>query len=272
MNIDRVLEQALCSDDIAYKKERTDDALSYYNQNSVTLPTQKRKKLLFTHPSYDKKCEIVAPHDLPTRKDFHTPKGLATLLHSIVHIEYSAIDLALDAVYRYEGMPREYYLDWLHVARDEIRHFLMLHELLESLGFAYGDFPVHRGLFDAGYKSASSILDRMAIVPRYFEASGLDVGPQIMRKLHHRRENPWVEELIALLEIIYQEEIDHVRKGDYWFKYLCKKEGIEEGVYFDILERYGLATKHRPHLNVQGRKEAGFSCEEIIALGARECE
>jgi len=196
---------------------------------------------------------------------------LATLVHAITHIEYSAIDLALDAVYRFPEMPMEYKVDWLVVAEDEIRHYKMLDELLESLGCTYGDSPVHCGLFDAAEHTAHAVLDRMAIVPRYYEASGLDVNPQIIKKLDNKRKNPIVKKLIDALNVIYDEEIEHVHKGDKWFKYLCRREGLDESVYFEILERYKLLTKHRPHINVDARKEAGFTCDEIKKLGAKEC-
>jgi uncharacterized ferritin-like protein (DUF455 family) len=226
---------------------------------------------MFAEPSYADRCTIVVPKALRTRKDFETPEGLATLVHSIAHIEYSAIDLALDAVYRYPQMPKAYKMDWLEVASDEIRHYKMLDELLNDLGFSYGDFPVHCGLFDAANNTAHNILDRMAIVPRYFEASGLDVSPQIIKKLENKHKIPAVANLIAALNIIYEEEIEHVLKGDRWFKYLCEKEGKSEDVYFEILERYDLLDKHRPHVNVEARKEAGFTCSEIKRLGAKEC-
>jgi uncharacterized ferritin-like protein (DUF455 family) len=115
----------------------------------------------------------------------------------------------------------------------------------------------------------------MAIIPRYYEASGLDVNPQIIKKLENKRKNLQVKKLIDSLKIIYDEEIDHVYKGDKWFKNICQIEGVEEGteeeVYFEILERYHLLSKHRPHVNVHARKEAGFSCSEIKKLGAKEC-
>ncbi len=122
--------------------------------------------LLFSKPSYASKCHIVDPRELPARKDFESKEGLATLVHAIAHIEYSAIDLALDAVYRYPQMSSEYKVDWLKVASDEIRHFKMLESILTELGYVYGDFPVHCGLFDAAEHTAENILDRMAIIPR----------------------------------------------------------------------------------------------------------
>ncbi|SFV65371.1 COG2833: uncharacterized protein [hydrothermal vent metagenome] len=271
MNFYTRLEQAISTDDIPTKTEITAECLAYYNQNEIRENKDFIPKI-FSQPSYFNRCQIVAQKDLRHRKDFDTDEGLAVLVHSIAHIEYSAIDLALDAVYRYRNMPKQYTIDWLDVASDEIRHFKMLETLLHELGFAYGNFPVYSGLFDAGNNTRENILDRMAIVPRYFEASGLDVGPQIVKKLANKHKIPNVKKLIDILEIIYEEEIDHVLKGDRWFKYLCEKEGKEVSVYFEILERYRLLEKHRPHLNAKGRKEAGFSCDEILKLGAKDCE
>jgi len=270
MNIYEILEQAIISDDILVKEALTAQCLVHCSQNEVCEEESFVPKI-FSEPSYAGRCTIVEPKALRTRKDFETPEGLATLVHSIAHIEYSAIDLALDAVYRYPQMPNSYKIDWLEVAADEIRHYKMLNELLNDLGFGYGDFPVHCGLFDAAGKTAHNILDRMAIVPRYFEASGLDVSPQIVKKLENKHKIPAVAKLIAALNIIYEEEIDHVLKGDRWFKTLCEKEGKSEDVYFEILKRYDLLDKHRPHVNVEARKEAGFTCSEIKRLGAKEC-
>jgi len=270
MNIYEVLEQAIISDDILIKEALTTQCLEYCNQNEVRaedafLP------MMFDTPSYATRCNIVSPSQLRQRKDFDSKEGLATLVHSIAHIEFSAIDLALDAVYRYPDMPMKYKIDWLEVASDEIRHFQMLNEQLLELGFHYASFPVHSGLFDAATNTAHNILDRMAIVPRYFEASGLDVSPNIIKKLNNKKKLPAIAKLIETINIIYEEEIDHVHKGDKWFKYLCKKEGKAVSVYFDILQKYGLLDKHRPHVNIDARKAAGFSCTEIKKLGAKEC-
>ena len=270
MNIYEVLESAILSEHISSKEVLTAQCLVYCNANEFSAEADFRPKR-FEKPAYASYCTIVAPKDLPKRKDFETMEGLATLVHSIAHIEFSAIDLALDAVYRYPEMPMAYKRDWLEVASDEIRHFKMLNELLENLGFKYGSFPVHAGLFDAACNTAGNVLDRMAIVPRYFEASGLDVSPQIMKKLANKQKLPMVGKLLVMLKTIYEEEIDHVLKGDRWFKYLCEKEGKEPSVYFDILAKYGLLEKHRPHINVSARQEAGFSCDEIKALGAKSC-
>ncbi len=266
-----VLEAVILSDDIALKEQSTLQCLTYCNENEVRAAEGFEPKH-FDTPSYASKCCIVEPRALPARKDFASKEGLATLVHAIAHIEYSAIDLALDAVYRFPFMPMAYKCDWLEVAVDEIRHYKMLNALLETLGYRYGDFPVHCGLFDAAAHTAHSVLERMAVIPRYYEASGLDVNPQIMKKLENKHKIAEVKILLEALEVIYDEEIDHVRKGDRWFKYLCEQEGAGEDIYFTILERYGLLEKHRPHINVTARKEAGFACDEILKLGAKTCD
>jgi len=270
MNLYNILEKAITSDDIATKEKLTQHCFEYCSQNEFINEQSFIPKLLDT-PSYAKRCTIVKPQELETRKDFGTSEGLATLVHAIAHIEYSAIDLALDAVYRYPKMNQKYKLDWLNVSKDEIRHFQMLEELLNQLGYEYGDFTVHSGLFDASINTASNHLDRMAIIPRYYEASGLDVTPQILKKLDNKKKVPSVKRLIDILHIIYKEEIDHVQKGDYWFKQLCKINNKDIKIYFEILEKYKLKEKHRPHVNVEARRKAGFSCTEIKQLGKVEC-
>ena len=270
MNIYKALEESITSDCIETKEKLAQQCLEYCSQNEF-ISSHGFLPLIFEVPSYHKLCKIVEPKALKTRKDFDTSEGLATLVHSIAHIEYSAIDLALDAVYRFPEMSQAYKLDWLEVALDEIRHYKMLSSLLIELGFRYGSFPVHCGLFDASLHTAGSILDRMAIIPRYYEASGLDVSPQIIKKLDNKRKLPMVKKLIGHLDTIYQEEIAHVQKGDFWFKYLCNQNGLSFEVYFEILERYKLLNKHRPHINVKARQEAGFSCIELKKLANIEC-
>jgi uncharacterized ferritin-like protein (DUF455 family) len=271
MNFYNVLEEAIESDCIATKEKLTQQCFEYCSQNEL-ISEPKFKAKIFELPSYVNKCKIVEPRALKTRKDLDTKEGLASLVHAIAHIEYSAIDLALDAAYRYADMNQAYKIDWLEVAKDEIRHYLMLESLLHDLGFKYGDFSVHSGLFDASMNTAENHLDRMAIIPRYYEASGLDVTPQILKKLDNKRKLPFVKKFIDILDIIYVEEIEHVQKGDYWFKELCRLENKNINIYFKILEKYNILDKHRPHINVEARKKAGFSCVEINLLGNVACK
>jgi len=263
------LQKALISDNISTKELIIDELINHCQDNGDI--DNNFTPIEIDTPSYASFCKIVAPKNLPKRRDFGSKNGLIALVHSITHIEYSAIDLALDAVYRFPSMPLEYKLDWLIVAQDEVRHFRMLHKVLDKLGVKYGDLPVHKGLFEMAYKTSKSPIDRMAIIPRYFEATGLDVNPKIISKLNSYKSSEILEEVKSAMDVIYNEEIEHVRKGDKWFKYLCEKEGLNfMQAYQDILNKYKL-KRDAKSFNISGRKEAGFSCDELIGLGVKKC-
>ena len=265
-------ERALSEADIDTKAAAIADLMRYCNTGE-DLAEKGFVPKRFETPSYAGLCRIVPLRELPRRRRFDTTEGLARLLHSIVHIEFSAVDLALDAVYRFPEMPTAFRRDWLEVAEDEVRHFRMLREILERLGYRYGDFPVHRGLFDAATHTAGDVLERMAVVPRHYEATGLDVNPQIMRKLRPFADREEVRAVLEALETIYREEIEHVRKGDYWFRYCCAQRGLEPASTFRrILDAHGLRKVIRSGLNVPARQAAGFSCGELRELGAESCE
>lgn len=225
---------------------------------------------ILEEPSYSEFLKIVKPTSLPEIKNFKSIEGKKYLVHTILHIEYSAIDLALDAALRYTNMPRKYYEDWLEVASDEIRHFLMLEVLLSELGGYYGEFEVHKNLFEALQKTPKFI-DRMAAVPRYLEANGLDQNPKIMQKLNSNKDEFNIK-FIEILKTILEEEVDHVKKGDVWFKYECDRLGLEvEKTYFEIIERvFPGSTKRKMDVNFEARKEAGFSCDELKFLSKKE--
>jgi len=226
--------------------------------------------LKFDQPSYEPFCSIVDPKKVSKRKRYDTVEGKATLIHAVCHIEYSAIDLALDAAYRFTDLPFEYYKDWLEVADDEIRHFKMLEVLLNELGFKYGDFSVHNSLFEASQRT-QSLVERMAVVPRFLEANGLDATPFILEKLKRTEQDNYIKRLIEALNIILYEEIGHVKKGDIWFKYACDNEGLSSKVYFDIIERYYPESfPKKKGLNIEARKESGFSCDELNRMSNKE--
>jgi len=268
MNFYKKLEHALSITDINTKELIVNENLDFLKNNT---PKSTEKIQIFTKPSYSALCKIVAPKELPKRRDLNSKEGLIALLHSIAHIEYSAIDLALDAVYRFQDMPNEYKKNWLEVASDEIRHFKMIEKLLKELGSFYGDLPVHKSLFEMAYKTNKSALERMAIIPRYFEASGLDVNPKIINKLKSTKKTEIISQIIDALDIIYIEEIDHVQKGDKWFKYLCQKKQLEPiSTYKKIIESFHLKSRANMY-NVEARKQAGFSCDELLSLGVKKC-
>ena len=189
-------------------------------------------------------------------------EGRAALVHAIAHIEFNAINLALDAAYRFRGMPRQYYLDWLSVAVDEARHFLMLRKRLRKMGRDYGDFPAHNGLWEMAEKTADSCLKRMALVPRVLEARGLDVTPGMIERLDSAGD----AETVAALEVILAEEVRHVAVGTEWFRYCCGLEKLEPlETFLELLRDYYAGSLRGP-FNLDARYEAGFSKDEMEAL------
>ena len=251
------------------KIEKFKDFYKCYHDREIKIYHDSPIKV-FTSPSFSSVCHVVDAKSMPKKTALSTHKGKAILIHAIAHIEYSAIDLALDHAYRFRHMPQKFYDDWLEVADDEIRHFLLCESLLKKHGYHYGSFDVHAFLFDVSQKSLD-LVTRMAVVPRHLEASGLDANPQMIKKLskHH---DSFAKEAISTLETILKEEVSHVQKGDYWYKWACEKEGINPENYFDIVEKILPAAKQKkPFINIKARQEAGFSCAELQIISDLEC-
>jgi uncharacterized ferritin-like protein (DUF455 family) len=207
---------------------------------------------------------LVHPQQVPRRSPY-TLEGHCALIHAITHIEFNAINLALDAMWRFPGLPREYYRDWLRVAQEEARHFMLLSDHLERLGHAYGDFVAHDGLWNMCESTRDDVTARMALVPCTLEARGLDATPVIQAKLR-KVGSPHALEAVALLDIILCEEEGHVAIGNYWFRWLCERDGQDPGVFYaSAASRHG-APRLKPPFNLEARKRAGFSQTEIDAL------
>lgn len=203
---------------------------------------------------------LVSPQEVPRRK-LGSPEGVLALVHAICHIEFNAINLGLDAAFRFRQMPAKFYADWLLVAKDEARHFLMLSDFLESRGSYYGAFEAHNGLWDSAERTAHDPLIRMALVPRVLEARGLDVTPGIMNRLKQAKE----AEVVRLLGIILQEEEGHVLVGNHWYRYLCALQNLPpKETFFQLLETYGQTLK--PPFNIEARLRSGFTQEEMDYL------
>lgn len=216
-------------------------------------------------PGRPERPQLVAPKALH-RRSLHTPEGHAALIHAIAHIEFNAINLALDAVYRFRDMPEAYYDDWLRVADEEAYHFQLVRDHLRSLGYDYGDFDAHNGLWEMAQKTADDPLVRMALVPRVLEARGLDVTPGIMKKLSDHGDL----EAVAILEIIFRDEVGHVEIGTRWFHHLCAERNLEPDATFrGLFEEYmGAAGNGRATgpLHHAARLSAGFSENELAFL------
>jgi uncharacterized ferritin-like protein (DUF455 family) len=218
-------------------------------------------------PGRPDKPTLRPPKEVPTRTPF-TPEGLAALMHAVCHIEFNAINLALDAVWRFNGMPAAFYDDWLRVAFEESTHFDMLHRHLQQMGWQYGDFDAHDGLWQMCQKTAHDIVARMALVPRTLEARGLDATPLIQDKLQ-KANTPDTLKASALLDIILRDEVGHVAIGNHWYRWLCEQRGLDPvTLYGELVQRYE-APRLKPPFNTSARKQAGFTDTELdYLLGA----
>lgn len=217
---------------------------------------------------------VVEPHGIPGRpatpelvsplqvklRSMATPEGRAALIHALAHIEFNAINLALDAVWRFAGMPRDFYTDWLQVAAEEAYHYSLLAAHLEALGYAYGDFSAHNSLWEMAEKTASDVLGRIALVPRTLEARGLDAAPPVRAKLAQAGDVAAAE----ILDIIMRDEVGHVLIGNRWFNWLCQQRGLDPiPTFAELCVRYKAPPLRGP-FNLEARRAAGFSDEELL--------
>ncbi|RJF98287.1 ferritin-like domain-containing protein [Noviherbaspirillum saxi] len=212
-------------------------------------------------PGRPSRPELVPPRAVKHRS-MRTVEGRAALVHALAHIEFNAINLALDAMWRFAGMPEAYYTDWLKVADEEALHFSLLNAHLRTLGYAYGDFPAHNSLWDMAEKTSGDVLARIALVPRTLEARGLDASPGVRAKLAQAGDLPAAQ----ILDIILRDEIGHVAVGNRWYAWLCMERGLDPvRAYAELALQYKAPILRGP-FNLEARKAAGFSDAELAAL------
>lgn len=232
-----------------------------WQTGTLELDTQALPRPTAHIPGLPSKPELVSPLAVK-RRAMNTIEGRAVLLHALAHIEFNAINLALDAIWRFAGMPREFYADWLRVAAEEALHFSLLAAHLQSQGYAYGDFTAHNSLWEMAAKTQGDILARIALIPRTMEARGLDATPQVRAKFAQAKDTAAVE----ILDIILRDEIGHVATGNRWFHWLCQQRGLEPVATYAGLAADYAAPKLRGPFNLPARRAAGFSEEELAAL------
>ncbi len=207
--------------------------------------------------------ELVPPLQAPKRR-MDTVEGRAILLHSLAHIEFNAMNLALDAIWRFPDMPKQYYEDWLKVAKEEAYHFSLVNEYLQSFGFSYGDFPAHNSLWEMVERTTDAVIARMALVPRTMEARGLDAVPGIRDRFKQIKD----DRAVRILETILEDEIGHVLIGNRWFNFLCARDHLSPiTAYRDLAKKYHAPTLRGP-FNLEARKQAGFTSEELSLLAS----
>lgn len=259
--------KALSEPDAVRKCQLADALYQAWLSGDVTVDGNNALILTICDPGRPSRPELVPPLEVPRRK-MTTPAGRAAMIHALAHIEFNAINLALDAAYRFRDMPRAFYGDWLKVAAEEALHFNLLRDHLRTLGYDYGGFPAHNGLWEMAVKTAHDPLVRMALVPRVLEARGLDATPAIVEKLKSVNDTKAVE----ILAIVERDEIGHVAIGSRWYLYLCEQRRLEPLATFKNLLREYDAPPLKPPFNYEGRKAGGFSEQELSWLqteGAR---
>ena len=225
------------------------------------IPATSAEPRRINEPGRPQKPKLVDPMKVPKRGVKSRP-GLVRLAHAIAHIEFNAINLALDAVYRFRDMPVDFYSDWLRVAAEESSHFLMLAGYLEDNSSFYGEYDAHNGLWEMALKTDHDVMVRMALVPRVLEARGLDVTPGMIEKLNAVGER----KLVEILEVIHREEIGHVRIGSRWFHFVCQQRGLSsQKMFTSLLNEYMKGSIHGP-FDQASRIQAGFTEDEMQQL------
>ncbi len=260
MNLFQQARRCLDCADPTAKCELTDQLVQALGEGRVSREAVEPVQAI-GEPGRPARPGLVAPRELARRRT-GSVEGRASLLHAIAHIEFNAINLAWDAVYRFRDMPGEYYRDWARVAGEEALHFRLLCGRMQDLGYAYGDFDAHNGLWESACDTAHDPLVRMALVPRVLEARGLDVTPAIMQRLGKSGD----QASVAVLEVILRDEIGHVEIGTRWYRYLCRQRGLDaERTFIELLERYMKGRVKGP-FHLEARRQAGFNEQELADL------
>ena len=249
--------------DVAAKLSATAALHHDLQQGLVVAAAEAEAPVVIENPGRPARPPLVSPREVPRRR-LGTAMGRAALIHAVVHIEFNAINLALDHAYRFREFPAEYAAGWIAVAAEEAYHFTLLRDHLRQLGFDYGDFPAHDGLWQMNFKTAHDPLARMALVPRTLEARGLDVTPAIQVRLEAAGDGA----AARLLDIILADEVKHVALGDRWFRWLCQARGLVAEVEFRRLLREYNAPRLVLPLNRAARLQAGFGAEELDSMEA----
>lgn len=238
----------------ARDKARLSQVLAQQSQ-TCGLRSKPKKRLMPDRPARPQTPELKAPRDMPRRRAGGTLQNRIALLHALAHIELNAIDLAWDAAGRFgPDMPEAFSHDWIKVANDEAKHFLMLADRLDALGSHYGALPAHDGLWQAAYDTRGDLAGRLSVVPLVLEARALDVSPPTIERLRKQGDDASAD----ILQIIYTEEIDHVRIGAHWFYKTAEDLGeAPESLFDSCLERF-FSTRPKPPFNHAARRLAGI--------------
>lgn len=257
-NIFTLAEACLHDPDIEQKLTLTHQAQKLLTLGELSLVSE-QLPLTISSVQFPSLPILLSTREMPKRK-LGSPGGIKAFFHAIAHVEFMAIYLAWDMLYRFRGMPDQFYQDWLRVADEEAQHFELIRTHLQAMDLAYGDLPAHNGLWDHATDTADDLLARLAMIPRCMEARGLDVTPAIIAKFKHIGD----EASVTLLTRILTDEVGHVERGSYWFKFVCEQQGLEpEAQYQRLIKKYYQGGKPKGPFNREMRIIAGFSDAEL---------
>ena len=251
--------KALAANDLNQKLNQVQAIYESFKSHQIKIDAKADIKHTYHLPGAPPKPDIVAPR-LVEKRSASTQHGKLIFIHALAHIEFSAINLALDIIWRFKNLPEQFYSDWLQIAYEEQAHFNLLNSYLKKFGLAYGSFNAHNSLWEMAERTSHDLIHRLALIPRTMEARGLDVTPPIIEKFKQQKD----DEIASILQIIYEEEIHHVSIGNIWYRWACESQKLDpHETYKNLLKNYNIELNYEK-LNKEARYKAGFLKEELI--------
>jgi len=250
--------KALASTDLNKKLNQVKVIYESFKSHQMTIDSKVDIQHTYHLPGAPLTPQIVPPRLVEKRSS--TEQGKLIFVHALAHIEFSAINLALDIIWRFKDLPDQFYSDWLQIAYEEHLHFNLLNDYLKKFDLSYGSFNAHNSLWEMADRTRHDLIHRLALIPRTMEARGLDVTPPIIEKFKQQKD----DEIAAILQIIYEEEIHHVSIGNIWYRWACEAQKLDpHETYKNLLKTYDIELNYEK-LNKEARYKAGFLKEELI--------
>ena len=251
--------KALATNDLNEKLNQVKVIYESFRSHQMTIDSKADIQHTYHLPGAPLTPQIVPPR-LVEKRSSSTEHGKLIFVHALAHIEFNAINLALDIIWRFKDLPDQFYSDWLQIAYEEHLHFNLLNDYLKKFGLSYGSFNAHNSLWEMAERTCHDLIHRLALIPRTMEARGLDVTPPIIEKFKQQKD----DDIAAILQIIFEEEIRHVSIGNIWYRWACEAQELDpHETYKNLLKTYDIELNYEK-LNKEARYKAGFLKEELI--------